>query len=219
MKCGYHLCEKETEKKFCSNRCKNKYHVNNRRKKLKVASIIYKGGKCQVCGYNKCFSALEFHHRNRSIKDFTISGVTTCSWDKLKKELDKCDLVCSNCHKEIESKNYDFRYHKIMNSIDFSKDSNEQIADNLVCKQKHDVKTCDLCKRHVTKKSKICKYCYISQYKSNKPSKEWLEQLIYTLPFLEIGKIYGVTDNTVRKWCLFYKIEIPKFPMGYWIGK
>jgi predicted transcriptional regulator len=69
-----------------------------RRSKLKL--IEYKGGRCEKCGYNKCQMALEFHHLNPSEKDFTIGG-KSWSFDKLKSEVDKCILVCSNCHKEI----------------------------------------------------------------------------------------------------------------------
>lgn len=76
--------------------------VIKRRKKLKDMAIEYGGGKCLVCGYNKCKRALVFHHKDPSQKDFGLSArVLTRSWDKTKIELDKCVLVCSNCHMEI----------------------------------------------------------------------------------------------------------------------
>ena len=56
---------------------------------------------CSICGYNKCNRSLEFHHRDPNEKDFGISSSKVLSWDKIKIELDKCDLVCSNCHGEI----------------------------------------------------------------------------------------------------------------------
>jgi transposase len=70
------------------------------RKKTKKKLIEYKGGKCELCGYSKCERALEFHHTNPNEKDFSISG-RSLSFDKLKNEVDKCMLVCSNCHSEI----------------------------------------------------------------------------------------------------------------------
>ena len=70
------------------------------RKNIKKQCIEYKGGKCILCNYNKCIRALEFHHLNPLEKDYVISGGTK-SFNSLKKELDKCILVCSNCHKEI----------------------------------------------------------------------------------------------------------------------
>lgn len=57
-----------------------------------------------LCGYNKCPTALEFHHKTGEKKDFGLSSKgLTRSWAKIQKELDKCILVCSNCHKEIHS--------------------------------------------------------------------------------------------------------------------
>jgi hypothetical protein len=70
------------------------------RKRTKLKLIEYKGGKCELCGYSKCARALEFHHLNPDEKDFSISG-RSLSFDKLKSEVDKCILVCSNCHSEI----------------------------------------------------------------------------------------------------------------------
>jgi hypothetical protein len=70
------------------------------RKRTKIKLIEYKGGKCEICGYDKCNRALQFHHKNPLEKDFSISG-KSLSFDKLKNEVDKCMLVCSNCHCEI----------------------------------------------------------------------------------------------------------------------
>jgi len=70
------------------------------RKRKKIELVKYKGGKCEKCGYNKCIYALEFHHLYPNDKDFTISG-KSWSFERLKKEVDKCIMVCSNCHTEI----------------------------------------------------------------------------------------------------------------------
>ena len=82
----------------------NSEKVSQRRRKLKEMSVEYKGGKCIICGYNKCIEALEFHHLDPSEKDFGISSKgLTRSWDKIKIELDKCICVCANCHREIHN--------------------------------------------------------------------------------------------------------------------
>lgn len=76
--------------------------VNLRRRKIKQMAVEYKGGQCSKCGYKKYIGALEFHHLDPNEKDFSISKSGHCSsWEKVKIELDKCILVCSNCHKEI----------------------------------------------------------------------------------------------------------------------
>lgn len=73
------------------------------RKRTKRKLIEYKGGECEMCGYNKCDTALQFHHKNPNEKDFSISG-RSLSFERLKEEVDKCMLVCSNCHAEIHEK-------------------------------------------------------------------------------------------------------------------
>lgn len=67
---------------------------------LKQKSVDYLGGKCKKCGYNRCIRSLQFHHRDPSQKDFTISKHKCLNWIDTKKELDKCDLLCANCHGE-----------------------------------------------------------------------------------------------------------------------
>lgn len=74
--------------------------VVERRIRMKKQAIEYKGGKCEKCGYNKCERALTFHHLNPNEKEFTLSR-PSISWQKMKNELDKCILVCFNCHMEI----------------------------------------------------------------------------------------------------------------------
>ena len=56
----------------------------------------------------------------------------------------------------------------------------------------------------IMKTSKMCKDCRSKEKRKNIPPKEELENLIYTIPFVKIGKIYGVSDNAVRKWCKSY---------------
>jgi predicted HNH restriction endonuclease len=79
--------------------------VAERRRKLRDMAIEYGGGKCTRCGYAKSKRALSFHHKDPSKKDFGLSarGLTR-SWEKMKVELDKCVLVCANCHMEIHEK-------------------------------------------------------------------------------------------------------------------
>jgi len=68
-------------------------------------AIEYKGGKCRLCGYNKCSEALEFHHIDSAVKDFGISNKGyTRGWKRVKTELDKCVMLCANCHREVHAK-------------------------------------------------------------------------------------------------------------------
>jgi len=74
---------------------------------LKQECVAYKGGKCQFCGYSKCLRALEFHHVSRHSKRASIAELIRrsagVSGRELIAELNKCVLLCANCHREVES--------------------------------------------------------------------------------------------------------------------
>ena len=95
-------CNREYDSKQGESLC-SACRVTQNRQKTKERCIDYKGGSCIFCGYDKCKRALEFHHLDPNEKDFGISNSSGLnrSWDKLQIELDKCVLVCSNCHAEI----------------------------------------------------------------------------------------------------------------------
>lgn len=73
--------------------------------KRKYEIIQMRGGKCERCGYNKNLAALEFHHRDPNTKKFQIDirTLSNTNLDLLEEELDKCDLLCANCHREIHN--------------------------------------------------------------------------------------------------------------------
>lgn len=96
-----HFKRPDTKKTYRCSKCSSDA-VTRRRQKIKLMSIEYKGGKCNLCKYKKCVSALDFHHKDPRKKDFGISAKGNChSWKRIKEELDKCILVCKNCHQEI----------------------------------------------------------------------------------------------------------------------
>lgn len=70
----------------------------------KIKSINYLGGKCQICGETNIY-VLCFHHIDSSQKEFSLSGSNRRkSFEHIKHELDKCQLLCINCHKELHYK-------------------------------------------------------------------------------------------------------------------
>lgn len=75
----------------------------DRQRQLKQRAIDYKGGRCQSCGYDRCIAAFEFHHIEPDKKDFSITWARKKSFEKIIQELNKCLLVCSNCHREIHA--------------------------------------------------------------------------------------------------------------------
>lgn len=83
---------------------KNAQKVKDWRVRTKLKLIAYKGGKCIVCSYDRCIQALEFHHLDPTQKDFALSGSSVANIEKMKLELDKCVLLCANCHREVHQK-------------------------------------------------------------------------------------------------------------------
>lgn len=76
------------------------------KKQLKQLCIDYKGGKCIKCNTSyKSTRVYDFHHREPHNKDFAISSCKNYYkpklTDELKQELDKCDLLCANCHRML----------------------------------------------------------------------------------------------------------------------
>lgn len=78
--------------------------VTKRRRSLKRMLVEEAGGECTICGYSRCYRALEFHHLDPEAKQFELSrrGLTL-SLAKLRAEAKKCVLLCSNCHGEVEA--------------------------------------------------------------------------------------------------------------------
>lgn len=85
--------------------CKSSIRVETLRQRKKDA-IAYRGGKCFKCGYDKCPAALDFHHRDRDQKPLDWKVIRHHCLSKIKEELDKCDLLCKNCHAEYHYEEY-----------------------------------------------------------------------------------------------------------------
>ena len=109
--------------KQCANKYSKEYRIKNLNKLRRRARIYSRrnnreirewldtvklGIGCQVCGYNKCVKALEFHHKNPREKDICISKLITLRYSKEKilEEISKCILLCSNHHRELYEELY-----------------------------------------------------------------------------------------------------------------
>ncbi len=78
--------------------------VTKRRQTIRKRLVEYKGGACEICGYDRCVNALDFHHKDASQKEFAISAQgLTRAWTKVQAESDRCVLLCANCHREIHA--------------------------------------------------------------------------------------------------------------------
>ncbi|GAB3958931.1 hypothetical protein GCM10028805_54060 [Spirosoma harenae] len=85
---------------------KNYRKIRDRRQRLKQMGVDYLGGRCNRCGYDRSIWALQFHHRDPTTKAFTLGQYNNISWHRFKHELDKCELLCANCHAEVHQQEY-----------------------------------------------------------------------------------------------------------------
>ena len=165
-----------------------------------------------MCGYNKPVpSAYDFHHRDPSQKELSISG-KTISLEILIKEVDKCDLLCRNCHAELHDSVY---AEKRKNAI-------VRYKNNLL--KRLQIKQCIFCGKDFQCKKRTQRFCssycfsqsrkvhiIVDENKERKisrnPPKEELEKLIPLYSWRELGRKYGVSDNAVKKWARQYGIK------------
>lgn len=109
---------KERQKQYYHSHIKeNKEYRNERKEVIKMKSkkqyMIYKQimqnikiNGCAICGYNKCNASLDFHHVNPDNKKFPLSLQSMEYKDeRIIEEINKCILLCKNCHYEMHTKN------------------------------------------------------------------------------------------------------------------
>lgn len=72
-------------------------------RRIKQQAIDYKGGCCESCGFNMHPAALQFHHTDPLTKDVSWDKLRLRAWNKIQTELDKCQLLCANCHAIVHS--------------------------------------------------------------------------------------------------------------------
>lgn len=184
----------------------------HRRTKLKA--IEYKGGKCERCGYSRSPAALTFHHRDPAQKDFSISS-KNWRWERVRDELDKCELLCSNCHNEEHER------------LDRERLEAEHARIRKLVPERpiHPTRklTCSTCgasfrrPRSAVRSTKV--YCSTncvseSQEKTDWPSEEKLKKLVWDHPVTHVAKMFGVSDKAVKKRCRKLGVITPG--QGYW---
>lgn len=192
---------------------KNKVNaVKDCRTKRKQELVKVGGEKCQICGYDKCIAALEFHHCYPKEKIYGLSSGNCHSLLSDLLEVQKCILLCSNCHREVE-------YNNIQLEPYIDKNNAEKIAEDngykIVWDKNKiiDLKKGTFCKQcgiKITHGANLCSKCYKESLCSVRPSREELKKLIRTTPFTKIGTMFNVTDNAVRKWCIKYNLPSKK---------
>ena len=81
--------------------------ISSIRRAIKQQLVLYKGSKCERCGYDKVPMILEFHHTDPENKSFEIGDYkyfVVRPMEEYYAEADKCEILCPNCHIEEHSK-------------------------------------------------------------------------------------------------------------------
>jgi hypothetical protein len=167
------------------------------------------GGKCNICNYNRCPTALELHHLDPSKKNFSFGSVRADpkKWDVIVEELRKCIMLCANCHREVHSGFINLPENLVFFNEDFVKYQSVY--------KKADLNECPICKNLKNKRLTTC-----SKKCSAKLSfgVDWNQFNLYDLhvvqklPNTKIAKLVGCSDAAVikrLKKLKIYKISLP----------
>lgn len=187
----------------------------NWRKRARQYLAVAFGGKCTICGYDKAIAALDYHHINPNEKDsmLCVAMRNGYAWSKIVREARKCTIVCCRCHREIHA--------GVTVLPDNYATFNEEYVD-VIKLRKAEFDACPICGEE---KNKRQKYCSVSCSVTNQMrlrrfeiAKDDLAGLVHEKPYTEIAKMFGVTDNAIKKRCMVLGITIPN-RWGYWSKK
>lgn len=174
FKCNKHGEIESTSKVPVCRICRSEYRSRVRRN-IKKKLIELFGNKCVICGYNKYFGALEFHHLDATKKEIALGGWCN-SFEKALKEAKKCILLCSNCHRELEAGISHIPIEYQLPDINYHKENKD--------KPKTDSRLGPKLHRR----------------KVERPDLEVLKKQIAELGYCGTARLYGITDNGIRKW-------------------
>ena len=208
--------------------------LSTRRKQGRKNKLVQKlGGACYVCNYSKCNAALDFHHKDPNEKDFAISRYIGKTEEEINLELTKCVLLCANCHFEEHHSNFHQKRLEVESKLLDYREKLREKKENLRTKIR-----CSLCGlEKIILKSRLSKNNFCSEDCSrkfkydgssradnkgirqaiSKPTKAELKQLLWQIPTVKIGAIYGVSDKAVEKWAKKFGLSKPE--RGYWAKK
>lgn len=201
LNCGKDLINKQ--KKYCSNQCQREFQFNQKILEWKNGEFNGMSGEyglsnyiriymlkkanfsCERCGWNQInpitqTCPLDIHHKDGDFKN--------------NKE-ENLEVLCPNCHSLTE--NY--------------KSLNTSQRDRTNYTNRKAEKVCIECGIKISNSSTRCKQCENKSRITDKPiSREELKILIRQESFIKIGEQFGVSDNTIRKWCVGYNLPSKK---------
>jgi len=164
----------------------------------KLEIIRLKGGKCERCGYDKNIAALEFHHLDPSIKSFQLDSrhLSNTTKEKILEELDKCIIVCSNCHRELHNPQFD--KDNIDNLIEEMQSKHSSVFSSI--KRKSICKHCGKEFEYVAGKLYCSKECREAEINEKYPSyNELVEKYNELKSWEKVAKHFGITRKIIQR--------------------
>lgn len=169
--------------------------------KRKLEIIKSRGGKCEVCGYDKNLSALQFHHKDPNTKKFPLDArhLSNRTMEEINNELDKCMLVCANCHAELHNPDLDIEIVK--NKIEKGEEILKQGQE--IKKELREQSICPNCGRPFDKAAKkvfCCPECRIESLNKKYPTLEQLNEKYSELnSWAKVYSYFKITDTVGRR--------------------
>jgi hypothetical protein len=195
----------------------NIWSVSECRRKMKIRSIEYKGGRCSRCGYAKSYAALEFHHIDSTTKAFSLSTGNCRRWEVIKVELDKCVLLCANCHREehesVRQKRLSEQYLQARTEV------SEKVDGRLSAICAHCAKPFQTTKGRASRSLSSLLYCNPKCFSDHRAKALWpkdaaLAELVWKQPATKLAIELGISSSAIKKHCKLRGIPTP--PRGYW---
>lgn len=150
----------------------------------------YKEYKCECCGLTEWRGKpipLELHHKDGNHDN---------------NKLDNLEILCPNCHAQTD--NYTGKNIKANKKSENKKIIKTKKTKKTKLKATKEPIICPICKiNKMSKNAKMCSECYKKKQAESIPvTKEELKDKIRTCSFVQIGREFNVSDNSVRKWCI-----------------
>jgi len=166
--------------------------------KRKTHLINLRGGACELCGYNKNLSALEFHHIDRETKESQLDSRTlsNSNMEWIMSEFEKCMVLCANCHREIHSPDLMIGVvNERINNFDLER------SDKWLKLAEPKKYNCSDCGCEISKWGSRCKECSGKlKRKVDRPEKSVILEMVSVEGYSSVARKFNVSDNTVRKW-------------------
>lgn len=195
------------------------------RRKVKEQAVAYKGGKCTRCGIVGLAAIYDFHHPDPTQKDFAIGSGNYKSFVKLKAELDKTVLLCSNCHRMGHDEENVASFNRKKEAL-LAETPPKKGAPKLGAGPRVKISVaCSVCgvviETIAARLGRIftCSEKCAARVKGREPwpSDDELGRLVWQVTTAELAKRFGVRDVAVKRRCKKRGIQTP--PIGYWTSK